>query len=156
MPAVERLRRWMWNLAVLAPGIQTVVEDKPRQMGEGRIGGRDCRSIGGRTRQEFPGDLHRRPLGERDFMLLHQLAPPRIDLLVNIDFHGANVRTTPVQRRGEGQVAELSHIERRVDYESDGSRVSGAVTQAATAPIDRAGIHAGTAADAFERGPKLL
>src|SRR5271157_3378706 len=50
MPAMERLLGGMRILAAFSPGVETVVEDEPRQMGERDIGRGDRRAIGGRPR----------------------------------------------------------------------------------------------------------
>src|SRR5690242_13931356 len=75
---------------------------------------------------------------------------------MDIDLYRANIAAAAVQRGGERQVAVFARVEGRVDDKPDGTGISGAVAQAAAAAIDRAGVHAGAAADAFERGPEFL
>src|SRR5713226_2396206 len=57
VPAVESLFWRVRHLAVLSPGIQAVVNDEPRQMGERRIGGGDRGTVGGGPRQQHAGGL---------------------------------------------------------------------------------------------------
>src|ERR1700676_1313574 len=89
-------------------------------------------------------------------MLLHENTPPRIDLLVNVDLHRADIGATAVQRRSEWQVAVFPRVEGRIDNETDRAGIGGAIAQAAAAPIDWTGVHAGAAADAFQGRPEFL
>src|SRR5258707_8973163 len=89
-------------------------------------------------------------------MLVHENTPPRIDLLVDVDLHRADIGATAVERRSEWQVAVFARVEGRIDDEADRAGVGGAVAQATAAPIDRTGVHAGAAADAFQGRPELL
>src|SRR6516164_4099645 len=57
IPAMESLLRRVRHLAVLAPGIEAVVNDPPRQMRHRDIGAGDGGAIGGGTRQQFAGRL---------------------------------------------------------------------------------------------------
>src|SRR5882757_3365368 len=88
-------------------------------------------------------------------MPLHELAPPGIDLLVDIDLHRAHIGAAAIERGCKRQVAVFSGVERRIDDETDRAGVGGPVTQATAAAVNRAGIHAGAAANTFERGPEL-
>src|SRR5271165_785677 len=65
MPAMECLLGRMRDLAMFPPGVQAVVDDEARQMGERDIGCGDGGAIGGRPRQQFAGRLHRGFLYER-------------------------------------------------------------------------------------------
>src|ERR1700730_2175502 len=125
-------------------------------MGERRIVGGDPRAIGGWLRRQRAGGLHRRLFDERHLVPLHEHAPPRIDLLVDVDLNGADVAAAAIQGRSEGQVAILPRVEGRIYDEADWAGISGPVAQAAAAAVDRAGVHAGAAADAFQRRPELL
>src|SRR5258706_14478742 len=127
IPAMEGLLGRMRHLAMFSPRVEAVVDDKTRQMDEREIGCDDRGAISSRPRKQLTGRLHRRFLHERDFVLLHELPPPGIDLLVDIDLHRADVAAAAVQRRGEGQVAVLTRVEGRIDDEADGTRVGGAV-----------------------------
>ena len=89
-------------------------------------------------------------------MPLDEHPAPGIDLLVDVDLDRADIGAAAVERRSEGQVAVFPRVEGRVDDQADRAGIGGAVAEAAAAPIDRAGVHAGAAADAFERGPELL
>src|SRR6266849_5299873 len=90
VPAVEGLFRRVRHVAVPAPGIEAVVDDEARQMSE--------RHIGRRPRQQLAGSLHRGFFGKWHLVLLHQLAPPRVDLLVYVDLHRADIAATAVER----------------------------------------------------------
>src|ERR1700739_1632103 len=89
-------------------------------------------------------------------MALHEFLPPRVDLLVDVDLDRTDVAAAAVERRRERQVAVFVRIEGRIDDQADRARISCPVAQATAAAIDRAGVHAGAATDAFERGPELL
>src|SRR5258706_6846272 len=102
MPGVEGLLRRMRILAVLTPRVETVVEDDARQMGQRGIGRRHRGTIRGGMREHLAGHFHRGFLNERDFVLFHELTPPGVDLLVDVDLDRADVRAAAVQRRGEG------------------------------------------------------
>src|SRR5215472_7900436 len=156
IPVVEGLCRRVRYLTVPTPGVETVVDDPPRQMRESRIGGGDRRAIRRRPRQQFTGRLHLDPLGQRRFVPLDEYSSPRIDLLVDIDLDRADIAAAAVQCRSKRQVAIFALVEGRVDDQTDRARIGGAVAEAAAAAADRAGIHASAAADAFERRPELL
>src|SRR6516225_5585022 len=156
IPAVEGLFGRVRHFAVPAPGIEAVVDDPPREMRESHIGGGDRGAVRRRPRQQLTGRLHFHPLGQRGLMPLDKYPPPRIDLLVDIDFHRADIAATPVQCRSEGQVAVFSLVEGRIDDQADRAGVSGAVAEATAAAVDRTGVHTGATADAFKRGPELL
>src|SRR5712675_2159256 len=95
----------MRHLAVLPPGVEAVVDDEARQMGERRIGGGDRGPVGSGLGQQHTGGLHGGLFGERHLMLLHENTPPGIDLLVNVDLHRADIGAAAVERRSEWQVA---------------------------------------------------
>src|SRR3979490_1787880 len=88
-------------------------------------------------------------------MPLHELAPPGIDLLVDIDLYRAHISAAAIERRCERQVAVFSGVERRIDDQADRAGVGGPVTQATAAPVNWTGVHAGAAANTFERSPEL-
>src|SRR6266404_1075869 len=88
-------------------------------------------------------------------MPLHERAPPRVDLLVDIDLHRTDIGAAAVERRGEWQVAVFPRVERRIDDEADRAGIGGAIAQAAAAAVDRAGVHAGAAADTLEGRSEL-
>src|SRR6267143_5762421 len=92
VPAVERLCGRMRHLAMLAPGVEPVVDDKPRKMRERCVGDGNRRAIGGRARQQLARGLHRGLLGQRHLMALYELAPPGIDLLMDVDLHRTDIR----------------------------------------------------------------
>src|ERR1700692_734430 len=102
-------------------------------MGERRIGGGDRGAVGGGLRQQYPGGLHCCLFGERHLMLLHENTPPRIDLLVDVDLHRADIGATAVERRSEWQVAVFPRVKGRIDDEPDRTGVGGAVAQATAA-----------------------
>src|SRR5499427_5374247 len=156
IPAVEGLLGWMRHLTVSAPGVEAIVDDKPRQMRESHIGGGDRRAIRRRPRQQFTGRLHLDPLGQWRFVPLDEYSSPRIDLLVDIDLDRADIAAAAVQCRSKRQVAVFALVEGRIDDQPDRAGIGSTVAEAAAAPVDRAGVHAGAAADAFERGPELL
>ena len=104
----------MRHLAVLSPGIQAVVDDEPRQMGECRIGGGNRCAIGSWLRQQHASGLHRHFLGKRYFMPLHKFAPPRSDLLVNVDLFRSDYSNLQVEQRRfdpvvDGPLAEVGN-----------------------------------------------
>src|SRR5208283_4127358 len=105
MPAMEGLLRRMRHLAMLSPGIEAVVNNKARQMGERVIGGGNRRTVSGRVREQLAGHLHRRFLHKWGLVLLHELSAPGIDLLVDVDLHRADVGAAAVESRRERQVA---------------------------------------------------
>ena len=70
-------------------------------------------------------------------------------------FTGQTLRAAAVERGSEWQVAVFSRVEGRIDDQADRPGIGRAVAQPSAAPIDRAGVHAGAAADAFKRGPEL-
>src|SRR5258707_5649748 len=105
IPAVESLFGRMRHLAVLPPGVEAVVDDEARQMGERRIGRGDRSAIGSGPGQQRPGGLHGGLFGDRHLMLLHENAPPRINLLVDVDLHRADIGATAGERRTEWQGA---------------------------------------------------
>src|SRR6516162_5175622 len=156
IPAVEGLLGWMRHLTVSAPGVEAIVDDKPRQMRESHIGGGDRRAIRRRPRQQFTGRLHLDPLGQWRFVPRDEHPTPRIDMLVDVDLDRTDIAAAAVQCRSKRQVAEFALVEGRIDDQTDGARIGGTVAEAAAAAVDRAGIHAGAAADAFKRGPELL
>jgi len=55
------------------------------------VGGGDRGAVGGGLGQQHTGGLHCGLLCERHLMLLHENAPPRIDLLVDVDLHRADI-----------------------------------------------------------------
>ena len=130
---MEGLFGGMRRLEVLPPCVEAVADDEPRQMGERRIGGGDRRAIGGGLRQQRAGGLHCRLFGERHLMPLHEHAPPRIDLLVDVDLDRADIAAAAVERGGKWQVAVLPRVEGRIDDEADRPGISGPVAQAAAA-----------------------
>src|SRR5271165_2421734 len=80
MPAVECLPGRMGVLASFPPGVEPVVENEARKVGEREIGRGDGGAIGGGPRQQLASRLHRGFLDERDLVPLHELAPPGVDL----------------------------------------------------------------------------
>ena len=74
----------------------------------------------------------------------------------NIDFDRADFVTSAAERRGVGQGLRVLHLHqlRREDC-ADRPRINRAVGVAAGLPVDRAGVHAGRAADALQRLPLL-
>src|SRR5215469_1790942 len=156
IPAVEGLLGWMRHLTVSAPGVEAIVDDKPRQMRESHIGGGDRRAIRRRPRQQFTGRLHLDPLGQRRFVPLDEYSSPRIDLLVDVDLNRADIAAAAVQCRSKRQVAVFALVEGRIDDQTDRPGIGGAITEAAAAPVDWAGVHTGAAPDTFKRRPELL
>src|SRR5258706_5176704 len=152
---MEGLLRRMGHFAMFPPGVKAIVDDEARQMGEREISRGDCRAIGGRPRKEFARSLHRRFLNERHLMPLHKLPPPPVNLLVNVDLNRTDVGAAAVERRREGQVAVFVCVEGWVDDKADWAGIGGAVAQPPAAPVNWAGVHAGSAADALERCPEL-
>src|SRR5437773_973665 len=71
MPAMECLLGRMRHLAMLSPGVEAVVDDETRQMGERGIGHGDRGAISGRSREQLPGRLHGGFLDEWHLVLLH-------------------------------------------------------------------------------------
>src|SRR3979490_1265417 len=137
IPAVESLFGRMRHFAVLPPGVEAVVDDEARQMRQRRIGGGDRGAVGSGLRQQHPSGLHCCLFGERHLMLLHENTPPRIDLLVYVDLHRADIGAPAVKRRSEWQVAVFPRVEGRIDDEADRAGIGGAVAQAPAAPIAR-------------------
>src|ERR1700751_5974400 len=146
----------MRSFTMLSPGVQAVVDDEARQVFERGIGGSDRCAVYRRSREHLAGRLHGGLLYEWHLVLLHDLTTPGVDLLVDVDLHRTDVGAAAVERRSERQIAVLAGIEGGIDDDADGPGISGAVTQSAAAPIDRAGVHAGATADALERGPELF
>src|SRR6516164_176824 len=112
-----------------------------------------------RDRQRDGTAIHRRPSSRPAWPAGSRAAPPApvaIDLLVDVDLDRTDIAAAAVQCRSERQIAVFSLVEGRVDDQADRTRVGGAIAEAAAAPIDRTGVHAGATADAFERGPELL
>src|SRR5215472_5506308 len=134
---MECLRgRWGY-LAMLPPGVETVVNDKPRQVRKcGVACGQGC-AIGRGVREHHPSGFHRSLLHQRNFMLPHHLATPGVDLLVDVDLDGTYIGATPIERRGERQPAELPCVEGGIDDQTDGTGVGRSVTQTAAAPVHR-------------------
>ena len=85
------------------------------------------------------------------YFLRRDLAAQLQQLLIQRDLDRTNVGTRSAQAAGVGQrmvgLGVLSRIEHRADRAGNG----GVVAVAAATPIDRAGVHAGTAADAAQR-----
>src|SRR5580704_8098954 len=127
MPAMERLLGRMRDLAMFTPGVEAVVDDEARQVGERDVGRRDRSTIGRRAREQLAGRLHRGFLGERDLVSLHEFTPPGVDLLVNVDLHRTDIAAASIKRGGEGQIAVFARVERRIDDEADGTGIVGAV-----------------------------
>ena len=77
--------------------------------------------------------------------------------LGNGNAHRAHLPAGSAQRRGRGQPTGCLHAQqmRRHDL-ADGPRIGRAIGMAADAGIDGAVVHAGTAADALQRGSQLL
>src|SRR6516162_11588850 len=94
IPAMEGLLRRVRYLAVSAPGIESIVDDKARQMRQCYIGSGDSGTIGSGTGQQFTGGLHLDPLGQRGLVPLHQHPSPRIDLLVDVDLDRTDIAAT--------------------------------------------------------------
>src|SRR5262249_57482876 len=84
-----------------------------------------------------------------------EVGEERVELVVDVELDRADIAEGAVERGSKRQVAVFVPVERRIDDEADRTGISGAIAQSAAAPIDRAGIHAGSATDAFERGPEL-
>src|SRR4029077_4350870 len=103
----------MRHLPMLPPGVEAVVDDETRKMREREIGRGDRGAISHRPRKHLAGGLHRRLLYERDFVPLHELAPPGVDLLVDVDLDRADVAAAAIERRGKRQVAVLVCVEGR-------------------------------------------
>src|SRR6516164_4855963 len=111
-----------------------------------------------RDRQRDGTAIHRRPSSRPAWPAGSRAAPPApvaIDLLVDVDLDRTDIAAAAVQCRSERQVAVFALVEGRVDDQTDRARIGGTVAEAAAAPVDRAGVYAGAAADAFERGPEL-
>ncbi len=117
----------MRHLAMFPPGVEAVVDDEARQKGERDIGRGDGRAVGGRPRKQLAGRLHGGFLDERDLVPLHELTPPSVDLLVNVNLHRTDIGAAAVERRGEGQVAVFARVECRIDDETNGTGICGAV-----------------------------
>src|SRR6516164_7104683 len=129
IPAVKRLLGRVRHVSMSAPGVEAVVDNEARQVSQRDIGGGDRRAIGGWPRQQFAGNLHFGPLGQRSLMPLDEHPSPRIDLLVDVDLHRTNIGATAIECRSEWQIAVFSLIEGRVDNQTDRAGVSGAVAE---------------------------
>src|SRR5258706_12142728 len=142
---VESLFGRMRHLAVLPPGVEAVVDDEARQMGERRIGCGDRGAVGSGLGQQHPGGFHCGLFGERHLMLLHENAPPRIDLLVDVDLYRADIGATAVERRSEWQVAVFPAVEGRIEDEADRPGAGGAECTAPAPPMAWPRVQAATA-----------
>src|SRR3954452_17171103 len=156
IPAVESLLDRVRHFAVLSPGVEAVVDDEARQMGERRFGRGDRGAVGRGPGQHSAGGLHGGLFDQRHLVLIYENPPPRIDLLVDVDLHRADIGATAVKRRSEWQVAVFPGVEGRIDDETDRTGIGGAVAQPPAAAIDRTRVHTGAATDALQGRPELL
>ena len=122
---------------------------------DGEPGRRDSSAVQARLAHHLADDPDGLLLDQRQLIALGHDLPPFIDLLVNVDLDRADVGAACIQRGSEREIAIFADIESGIDDDPDRTRVSRAITQPSASAVDRAGIHAGAAADAFERIPEI-
>src|SRR5208282_2493620 len=156
IPAAEALFWRLRHLALPSPRIEPVVDGEARQVLDGQSRRRNSRAIKPGIAQHFADDADGLLLDQRQLIALgHDLAP-FVDLIVDVDLYRADVGAAAVERRGVGQIAVFANIESRINDDPDRAGIGRAIAQAAAAAVDRAGVHAGAAANAFERIPEVL
>src|SRR5206468_3096630 len=67
----------------------------------------------------------------------------------------ADIGAAAVEGGSEREVAVFADIESRIDDDADRTRVGRAIAQPSASAVDRAGIHARSTPDAFERIPEI-
>ena len=111
-----RFSRYHWRnvcfgdgrqLAVLAPGVERVVEQEPRQVHQGRLPGGLGGVEGRRVGEGRPQRPHADPLGERQQPFGGDHAAPLVDLVGDVDLDRAHLGARPAERRVEGELAIL-------------------------------------------------
>ena len=151
---MEWFLRKLHHLMALCPGIQSAVHQERRHdIGKGRYGS-GCLVEGIAAEQQFHTLAHEFLFGIGRAKFL-KLLPPLIDLFAEVDLDGADGLTAQTERAGR-HVARMSlriaqHAE--VDAYRTGDEIAVRVASAAT--VHRAGVHAGTAADALQYLPVL-
>ena len=81
---------------------------------------------------------------------LYDYLPPLIELVVDIDFHGAHEGARSTQRRGKGEISKCFHIEAWGKYRTNRARDGVVVAVTAAAPIHWTCVHACTTANTFQ------
>src|SRR3989440_1401663 len=138
----EALARHRWQLALPRPGIRDVRREETQELPEHPI----CPG----ARQDPAADLRDDALVKGDEALRCQLAAPGQQLVMQVDAHRADVAAGPAQGGRERQRGVLLGIDMRREDGPDRTGDRHAIAVATAAAIDRAGIHAGGAADALE------
>jgi hypothetical protein len=132
------------------PGVQVIVQSKAWedfQTGFRGIGGH---AIQVRMTQHLASQYHGLFLDELDLVLILHHLPPGIDLIMDVDFHGANVRATAIQGRGKWQLTVTLDVEGWHHDDPDRTHIGRAVAEPTTPTIDGTGVHAGSTSDALE------
>src|SRR5262249_43104977 len=155
IPAAEGLLRRLRNLALAAPRVKPIVDGEAREMLDREASRRDGRAIKPRVGQHLACDAHHFFFHKWKLVAFGDDLPPFVDLLVNIDLDRADIGAACIQRRSEREVAVFADIECGIDDDADRTRVRRAITQPSASAVDRAGIHARSTPDAFQRIPEI-
>src|SRR4029077_11916139 len=156
VPLMERLLCGARHVAVIAPGIQPIVNCEAWQRLERSFSSLCRNAVSLRITQHFASYDHRLFLWELDLMLLVHHRAPGIDLLVNIDLYRAHVGTASVQGRRERQFAIAANVKGRHRNKAYWPHVCGPITKTAAAAKDGTSVHASSAPNAFQRRPELF
>src|SRR3954469_16103190 len=151
----EASRGWHRKLARLSPRVQTVVEERAGQDAEREPPERPGQPVEPGVREDDPADLRSDGLFRRQEPLGGKVASPGEKLVMEIDAHGTDVAARSAQARCERQRRMLFRVDARREDRSDRPRHGDAVAVPAAAPVDGAGVQAGTAADAGKRAAEL-
>src|ERR1700722_9346125 len=156
VPLVKGLFGWGRNIAMLPPVVQRIVDSEVGQDLQGSLRRTRSDPVELGVAEYLTGHDHRFFLDNLNLAFVFHHLAPSIDLFMNVYLYRADIGAATVQGRRERKFAELVDIERRHHNDPHRSHVNGAVAETSASSIHRTGIHAGGAADAFQRWPEAF
>src|SRR5437016_7813371 len=156
VPLAKSLLCQLGHVSFAPPRIEClVVEQKVGRVVQRRRGSFLQRVVFPGMAEHVPCDGKRQTFGQRQGAFARHHSPPFENLLADVDLHGTHRRAGSTQGRVERQLTVLVLVEGRIENDTDGTRIRRSVRQAAASPVYGTGVHAGAAADAFERVPEI-
>src|SRR5215467_2456979 len=152
----QALRRRLGELALAAPRVPAIVDERPWQPGKEPAHHLAEESIYPGPGEDPAPDCRAQSLFDRHQMRATKLSAPHQQLVVQIHLDRADVAARAAQRGSERQTRMRRWIEMGRQHRADWPGHGHAVAMPPAAPIDGAGVHAGAAANAVQRSTVLL
>ena len=141
---------------MFSPGVETVVNHETRELRQHPAAYLSRCGKEPRVTEQYPGELHRKPFGPWQVASNRNFLAPGEKLRVQIDFDRADIAAGPAKAASERKAVVGGRVAGWGEDGTDGTGDCGFVTVTAAAPIDGAGIHAGTAANTVERASEIV